>query len=131
MHQRCYNPRSHNFKYYGGRGIKVCERWHGRRGFDNFVDDMGFLASGLTLGRKKNDGPYNPENCRWETWKEQAANRRNGHVVDPGSIRQRCLAAGLDYHRVMNRVHGGWTLEEAMKLPVGSRCPRFKQIMQG
>ena len=75
MIQRCYNPRRWQYKYYGGRGIKVCERW--LDGFKNFYADMGPRPIGMTLDRVDNDGNYTPLNCRWATDIEQRANRSN------------------------------------------------------
>lgn len=72
MHQRCYYPKHKSFNYYGGRGITVCERWHD---FRNFLADMGERPKGLTIGRIDNDGNYEPGNCQWETWVQQARNR--------------------------------------------------------
>jgi hypothetical protein len=73
MLARCSKPTHAHYEYYGGRGIKVCDRW---KIFINFLADMGERPNGLTLGRINNDGNYEPGNCRWETWLEQARNKR-------------------------------------------------------
>jgi len=73
MRNRCSNPKNRLYKYYGGRGIVVCERWNS---FDNFLADMGVRPDGLTLERINNDGNYEPNNCKWATMAEQNRNRR-------------------------------------------------------
>ena len=95
MKQRCYNAKSTSYRNYGGRGIKVCDRWlkgDGKKsGFQCFLDDMGAKPSkSLSLDRYPNtNGNYEPDNCRWATRKQQAASRRKAKSV---SLRWRPIA---------------------------------------
>ncbi len=79
MKQRCYNPKTKEFRRYGARGIIVCERW--LTSFDNFLADMGEAPPGLTLDRIRSEGNYEPGNCRWADWDTQERNRRNNRRV--------------------------------------------------
>ncbi|WP_405893841.1 hypothetical protein OG272_16220 [Streptomyces sp. NBC_00104] len=93
MNNRCTNPTHRRWADYGGRGIKVCERW---RDFRNFLADMGERPPGLEIDRIDNDGDYEPGNCRWVTRAVQRSNRRpqkkrthcgNGHEYTPANTR--------------------------------------------
>ena len=78
MMQRCLNPKSKAYFWYGARGITVCDEW---RDFKNFLRDMGSRPDGLSLDRKDNSGNYEPGNCRWVTRREQMANTRANRWV--------------------------------------------------
>lgn len=81
MIQRCENPNRHNYRYYGGRGIKVCERW--RNNFADFLSDMGRKPSPAhSIDRyPNNNGHYEPGNCRWATKSQQTQNSRRAKLV--------------------------------------------------
>ena len=121
MRDRCLNKSARGYKNYGGRGIKICDRWRELPdGFVNFIEDMGEkpshekTASGgkalYSLDRIDPDGDYEPSNCRWATWLEQEGNKRNSAKY-PGVYRQNRLWVAR--HRT-RRVHlwGSFPTEE-------------------
>lgn len=84
MRRRCEYPQHHQYKNYGGRGIKVCERW---RSFNNFFADMGLRPSPAhSIERRNNNGNYEPGNCVWATSKEQGSNTRTNRLVMYGGM---------------------------------------------
>jgi hypothetical protein len=86
MKRRCYDSKCHRFKYYGARGIKICDRWlDPASGFQNFLTDMGYRPGGsYSIERIDVNGDYTPENCKWITMQEQAYNKTNTLVVPVG-----------------------------------------------
>ena len=78
MMTRCYNKNSTSYKYYGERGIKVCDKWHN---YINFSKDMGVKPSGYLIDRINVNGDYEPGNCKWSTIKESARNKRSNKLI--------------------------------------------------
>jgi len=91
--QRCYNKKSGSYKYYGERGIKVCDRW--LESFENFLKDMGKRPEKMSIDRINNHGNYEASNCKWSTAKEQRDNRR-GRVNYKYGINIRNLSKSLN-----------------------------------
>ena len=116
MIQRCTNPKRSHFEHYGGRSIKVCDRW---MDFKNFLEDMGPRPEGMTLDREDNDGDYEPNNCRWATRVEQARNSKQVVWVEIGGVNKRlvewCEDLGVSINTVRARVKfQGMTYQEAI-----------------
>ena len=123
MRDRCECPTCPDFKNYGGRGIKICDRWWH---FENFFSDMGERPSPKhTLDRIDVNGNYEPGNCRWITRQEQFWNMRKTIWVEYRGKRQ-ALAAILKDHplprnTVIKRLLLGWPVDEALETPARMR----------
>jgi hypothetical protein len=116
---RCTNPRQKAWANYGGRGIKVCDRW--RTSFLAFLEDMGERPEGMSIDRIDVNGDYTPENCRWATAKEQMRNmRRNNLVTHDGQTRTVAEWAeilGVDPVSLNKRLRRGWPVHLALTTP--------------
>ena len=121
MVKRCTNAKHIVFRHYGGRGIKVCERW---RTFSNFAADMGEPPTAKhELDRYPNkDGNYEPGNCRWATKSQNMRNTRRNHLVTFRGKTQ-CLTAwaeelGIPPNRLKDRLMKlNWSVEKALTTP--------------
>lgn len=119
MIQRCNNPNNLNYKHYGGRGIKVCERW---LKFENFYEDVGDVPEGMTFDRRDNERGYEPDNWRWATWREQQNNRRNNiwktYNGETKTITQWERSLGISRGTLWMRLNKGWSDERAFNTPI-------------
>lgn len=117
MRRRCSNPKEPSYKHYGGRGIRVCERWE--ESYENFLADMGPRPSDRhSIDRIDVNGNYEPGNCRWATWNEQSRNRRNNVFIEHEGARL-CIAdwskkLGLNASVIGQRLARGLSPEEVL-----------------
>lgn len=123
MMQRCNDPKASNYKHYGGRGVKVCERWHD---FANFLADMGECpGTAMTLDRIKNDVGYEPGNCQWATQAEQNRHRSNNVQLTYGGFTRNvadwAATLGMSANTLNMRIRLGWSVERALTKPVKKR----------
>lgn len=119
MKERCTNSGSDKWRYYGGRGILLCDRW---LTFEPFLEDMGVKPSpNHSIDRIDNDGNYEPSNCRWATRDEQLANRSDNVFVsfhgERLTIGQLAKRYGLDHETVRKRSLRGETEDHLVRRP--------------
>ena len=123
MKSRCMNPNNSKYRNYGGRGIRVCQAWST---FEGFYADMGDPPSDKhTIDRIDNDGDYNPANCRWATWSQQARNRRSNNMLTYDG-KTMCVTDWADKFRLscstlQSRIILGWSVERAITQPVRNK----------
>jgi len=125
---RILNKKRTGYHRYGGRGIKLCERW---TVFENFLNDMGPRPSkDHSVDRINNNGDYEPENCRWATRRQQNNNTRktinftiNGRTLSKADWARE---AGIKYMTLDHRLRLGWSIEEALRIPIDKTAGRFK-----
>ena len=121
MRRRCMDPKNPGYFRYGGAGISVCARW---LQYKNFLADMGRRPSeNHTLDRIDSVGNYAPDNCRWATRLEQGQNRTGAVLLVFGgqslTITQWACKIGLKRRSLARRLERGWSVEQALSIPVG------------
>lgn len=123
--QRCENPKSKVYNYYGGRGISLCREW--RDSFEDFARwalERGY-NDGLTIERNDVNGNYCRDNCSWVTQKDQMRNTRRNVFLEFNGERK-CVSQwseelGISAKAIYNRIESGWSVEETLTCPVEKR----------
>src|SRR5574337_218756 len=124
MWRRCSSEKHKRYGEWGGRGIKVCERWGS---FDNFLSDMGLRPGvGYTIERTDNSAGYEPDNCIWATHETQANNQSSNRVLQHDGRAQSmvrwCRELGLNYYTVRSRLLlVGWAVDKALSTPTPTK----------
>lgn len=124
IRQRCTNENDKSFDRYGGRGIRMCQRW--MESFEAFLEDMGERPSPYhSIERKDNDGNYEPLNCIWATKSVQSMNTRRTMRVEyrgeTHKLLELCVSRGISNAVVRWRLKRGWTVEQAIETPIGQK----------
>jgi len=118
--QRCNNPKSKNYQYYGAKNIQICCEWLEFKNFYNWAINNGY-ADNLSIDRIDVNGNYEPLNCRWTDYKIQENNRSNNVVVEydneAHTIAEWSRIVGIKYTTLLNRIKKGWNVEKALTTP--------------
>lgn len=122
MRQRCQNPNNKDYKYYGNRGVVVCDEWNEYVNFKNWALSNGYKES-LTLDRIDTYGNYCPENCRWISIQEQQRNRRDARLLtfngETHSMTEWAEITGLKRETIKDRIdRSHWSIDEALTTPL-------------
>lgn len=132
MRKRCLSPADKAYPHYGGRGIKICDRWI--ESFENFLADMGESPSPLhSLDRyPDNDGNYESGNVRWATPVQQSNNRRSNRIITVNGISKTITQwerhLGMPRSAINSRIYKGFTPEEAILIPYPRRRKKVKDV---
>jgi hypothetical protein len=127
---RCTCKSNKDYHRYGGRGIRVCDRWI--NSYENFLADMGRKPTlGHSLDRADNNKGYEPGNCRWATQREQCNNRRSNRLIthngETHSITEWSRRTGLDRSCISGRINQGWPVDKALTIP-SSGTPQQRAV---
>lgn len=119
--QRCKNPNNPAYHNYGLRGISYDPTW---KEFNKFYNDMSpGYQKGLSIDRIDNDKGYSKENCRWSDRITQANNRRTCRIIEFNgksmNMKQTALYYGIEPYALRNRLRRGWSIEDAINIPIG------------
>jgi hypothetical protein len=117
---RCYNPDYHNFKFYGGRGIKMCDEW---LDFSNFLSDMGNKPTpNHSIDRIDNNGDYCPTNCRWADAITQANNKSSNVLLGLDGVEKPlslwARQKGISRSTILKRIKLGWPMSKTLTAPI-------------
>lgn len=118
MRQRCSNPKCINYHNYGGKGVIVCDEWNNSFAtFYTWATSNGY-EDGLTIDRKDVKGNYEPSNCRWISYKEQANNKSNNtHIEFQGethTLGEWASITGIKLATIWARLNSGWSVERTL-----------------
>jgi hypothetical protein len=117
IRERCNTPSCTAYKRYGGRGITVCEEWDDFQTFRAWAMSHGY-KDGLTIDRIDSNGNYEPSNCRWATYKQQANNMRSNRWIEYGgqkkTLTQWAEYSGIKVATLWSRLEHGWSVEKAL-----------------
>lgn len=137
MKNRCYYQNNDSYKYYGGKGIKICDEWNDREiitikgkhgcftkgwvAFKTWALSHGY-RDGLTIDRIDSNKDYSPDNCRWVTMKIQDNNKQNNRLItyknNTKTMAEWCDEFGLNYDTVRQRLNRGWSIEKTFETKI-------------
>lgn len=138
MRQRCTNENCHDYKWYGGRGIGICEEWDDFSKFRAWALSNGY-EEGLTLDHIDDDGEYAPNNCRWITIQAQQQNKHGMLSIEIGgetlTVSEACEKYSLPKSVFYDRRHRNWDVDRIFSTPVlrarGGYRPKGVSVYHG